>query len=514
MGAIEYFTGRKKRFFRIKRYSLFSIAFGFIIASCTSPRYIGRTDIPGKFLDDPAVSDSHVGIALYDPESRSYLYRYNSHKFFVPASNIKIYTLYAGLKYLGDSIPGIEYAEHNDTIFLKATGDPAFLLADYPVQPVFDFLAKADRPLVFIEPEWETDALGFGWPWNNYLDYYQAERSPFPVYGNGILWVQKGPDTFMKEASGDTGKASGLAGGSSGVSGEISVLVGGSSGFAGEDFDLTGEDSGRAGWASGLAGEPPVVVSITPHPWPVEIMAGTCEKFEVKRPFTKNIYTVYLGPEGERDLFVPFATNCMQAALDLLEDTLGKEIGLIPVRSGLPEQYRTVYSRAADSLFLPMMFQSKNFIAEQTLMMVSRELFGVMDEKRLIDSLLKNDLKELPQMPRWVDGSGLSRYNLSSPESFVRLLEKMADEFGFERVSHLLPTGGEGTLEDLYKDERGRIFAKTGTLGGNAISLSGFLITRKERPVIFSVLVNNHHKESREVREAVERFLKEFIYRY
>jgi hypothetical protein len=48
----------------------------------------------------------------------------------------------------------------------------------------------------------------------------------------------------------------------------------------------------------------------------------------------------------------------------------------------------------------------------------------------------------------------MSRYNLFTPRSLVWLLEKMINEFGIERITRLLPTGGEGTLDDLYLAER------------------------------------------------------------
>ena len=491
---------------RIKKYVLPLLAILFISVSCTGPRHIGRTSIPGRFLSDPAISGSHAGIALYETESRSYLYRYNSGKYFVPASNMKIFTLYAGLKYLGDSIPGIEYAVQNDTVFLRATGDPSFLLDDFPVQPVFDFLKYGDTPMVFIEPEWETDALGFGWPWDNYLEYYMPERSPFPVYGNGILWSQKEPYIVMTDPEGSTGMHSDSLMEPADLRAEPAKLPEGQIETSALPEEagalLPDKDSG------------PLSVFNTPViRWPVEIYPGIYEKFEVKRPFTENMYKVFPGAGEGRDLFVPFATGVMNTSLELLEDTLKKEIGLIPGRPGQPEVFHTLYSRPSDSLFRPMMLHSINLFAEQALIMTSRKLFGVMDEKWLITFMLENDLAGLPQRPRWVDGSGLSRYNMATPESFVLMLDKMNDEFGFDRISNLLPTGGEGTLENLYVDGHGRVFAKTGTLG-NAIALSGFIITRRERLLIFSILINNHQKESREVREAVERFLKEIIYRY
>ncbi len=476
----------------IRIFAIF-IFFILLFGSCTSPRYLGRTTIPDRFLEDPAISDTHVGIAVYDTERREYIYAYNSDKFFVPASNVKLLTLYAGLKYLGDSIPGIQYFKSNDTVFLYPTGDPTFLLMDFPVQPVFEFLQQCDKPIAFIEPEWNTGALGYGWPWNFYLNYYMTERSPFPVYGNVVIWAQRQMTGFD------------------------------------EDVQIT-------------------YVSCYPgHHWPVTIKHAESERFEVKRLPGINEYTVYLGYDSDRDLFVPFYTDGMNAAIELLKDTLNKDISMVSGRShkgriadmsdllctGIqddpynyhvnsdipytgvaPDHLITINSRASDSLFRPMILYSDNFFAEQTLIMGSQILFGEMDEKLIINYMLDNELSGMPDQPVWVDGSGLSRYNLLSPRSIVWLLGKIKDEFGFERVSHLLPTGGEGTLEDLYLEEKGNIYAKTGTLGGNAVTLSGFLITGKGRPLIFSVLVNNHNKDSGEVRKAIENFIRELIYRY
>jgi serine-type D-Ala-D-Ala carboxypeptidase/endopeptidase (penicillin-binding protein 4) len=153
------------------------------------------------------------------------------------------------------------------------------------------------------------------------------------------------------------------------------------------------------------------------------------------------------------------------------------------------------------------MYRSDNFFAEQTLMMVSNQLFGEMDEQKLIAHLLKNDLNGFPQKPKWVDGSGLSRYNLFTPEDFVWLLMKMKDEFGLERLKTILPTGNTGTLRNYYVNETGLIFAKTGSLTGH-LALSGFLITEKNKLLVFSVIVNNHNTSATAVRRAVEKYIK------
>jgi D-alanyl-D-alanine carboxypeptidase/D-alanyl-D-alanine-endopeptidase (penicillin-binding protein 4) len=154
-----------------------------------------------------------------------------------------------------------------------------------------------------------------------------------------------------------------------------------------------------------------------------------------------------------------------------------------------------------------MMYRSDNFFAEQTLLMVSNERLGVMSDSQIIDTLLAGDLKGLPQKPSWVDGSGLSRYNLFSPQDFVWLLVQMKKEFGLSRMERLLPTGGTGPLAGYYKADSSFIFAKTGSLSG-VICLSGYLMTKKNRLLIFSVMVNNHHASGSAIRRAIERFIE------
>ena len=84
----------------------------------------------------------------------------------------------------------------------------------------------------------------------------------------------------------------------------------------------------------------------------------------------------------------------------------------------------------------------------------------------------------------------------------------MKNEFGMARIKNILPTGGTGTLSNYYKAESGYIYAKTGSLSG-VIALSGFLYTKKNKLVIFSVLVNNHRSSATNIRRAIEKFIEE-----
>ena len=190
-----------------------------------------------------------------------------------------------------------------------------------------------------------------------------------------------------------------------------------------------------------------------------------------------------------------------------MEDTLHKTV----YKSYFTDDKRNekeFHSQPTDSVLKPMMHYSDNFFAEQSLLMVSTKLLGVMNDEKIIDTLLKTDFKDLPQKPHWVDGSGLSRYNLFSPQDFVAILNKMKDAFGMERIKNILATGGTGTLSNYYIAESGYIFAKTGTLSG-VVAISGFLYTKKNKLVIFSVLINNHQSNATNIRRAVEKFIEE-----
>jgi D-alanyl-D-alanine carboxypeptidase/D-alanyl-D-alanine-endopeptidase (penicillin-binding protein 4) len=160
-----------------------------------------------------------------------------------------------------------------------------------------------------------------------------------------------------------------------------------------------------------------------------------------------------------------------------------------------------------------MMHESDNFFAEQTLLMVGNEKIGWMDDNKIIDTLLKSDFLGIPQKPKWVDGSGLSRYNLMTPQDFVWVLTQMKKSFSWERLSAILPGANEGTLAGLYKGYEGKIYAKTGTLS-NHVALSGYITTKKGKELIFSVLVNAHQTAAGTIRKSIEQFLTSIIDNY
>src|SRR5688572_19409186 len=156
----------------------------FYISSCSIEKQISRS--AQQVITDPSLKTAHVGISIYEPETGKRWYDHNGDKYFVPASNTKIPTCYAGMKYLGDSLIGLKWQNISDTaINIFATGDPSFLHSDFKTSPVLDFLKK-NKKTIYLSAVWQDASLGSGWSWNDYNSYYMAERSPLPVYDNII----------------------------------------------------------------------------------------------------------------------------------------------------------------------------------------------------------------------------------------------------------------------------------------------------------------------------------------
>ena len=77
-----------------------------------------------------------------------------------------------------------------------------------------------------------------------------------------------------------------------------------------------------------------------------------------------------------------------------------------------------------------------------------------------------------------------------------------------ERLFPLLATGGKsGTIRNWYGGDVPHVFGKTGTLSNNDC-LSGFLVTRSGKTLIFSFMNSNFTAPTNEIRGNMQSILK------
>jgi D-alanyl-D-alanine carboxypeptidase/D-alanyl-D-alanine-endopeptidase (penicillin-binding protein 4) len=393
------------------------------------------------------VKDHFTGFALYDMDAKKMIYELNSDKYFTPASNTKLFTFYTCLKMLGDSIPALKYITHNDSLIFWGTGDPAFLHAELKGMKGYGLLKNSDKKLFFSSGQYQNDFYGNGWAWNDYNDDYQAEITELPIENNAAF--------------------------------------------------LSADKNGA--------------LQITPTYLSQYLKCDSNYKpsaYKVQREFLTNTF-VYPAMNVPADYHqeIPWKTSTA-LTLALLQDTLKKEVG--EVHLPLPDSAKTIYDANADTVYKHMLQPSDNFIAEQLLLVCSSVKFKVMNADSVIAYSKTHFLNDLPDTPEWIDGSGLSRYNLFTPRSIVALLCKISDEMKNDSLLHsLMPIGGvAGTIRRAYKTDNGVpfVWAKTGSLSNNH-NQSGYLVTRKGKRLAFSFMNNNFTRPTREIRDEMVRII-------
>jgi D-alanyl-D-alanine carboxypeptidase/D-alanyl-D-alanine-endopeptidase (penicillin-binding protein 4) len=395
-------------------------------------------------LADPALKGAHVGVAVYNASKEKWVDRHLSDLYYTPASNTKILSTYLGMRFLGDSIPGWKMAENKDSIFLLPLGDPSFLHPDFTYQPIADLIRQTKKQVVLCFPD-KPDA--------------------FAMYGKGWSWDDY-PEDYQTERN------------------RLNIY--------GNVLTVTKSKNG---------------VSFQPSLF-------------TKNQVAPNEYTQWSRAKLENQFFatgstikntlqqIPFITDTTYTlAKALLEDTLHPTFPIAIQKGWHQNNGHIVKTVPTDSLLKIMMHRSDNFFAEQVFLMASEQVLGTINDEALVDTILKSEFSFFPQPTQWADGSGLSRFNLITPENYVALLKKMENDFSLTRIKGIFAQGGKGTLASYYKNIPGELYAKTGTLG-NQVALSGYIITNKGTHLLFSVLVANHiSPSSTPVRKAVEAYL-------
>jgi len=213
---------------------------------------------------------------------------------------------------------------------------------------------------------------------------------------------------------------------------------------------------------------------------------------------------------------IPYRTSG-ELSSQLLADTLKKSVTYIKRSIGKNETPKIFYNMPVDTVYRRMLQVSDNFLAEHILLMCQQKLENnkKINVEQVIGHLLHSYLKDFSQKPRWVDGSGLSRQNLFTPQNNVELLVKLYEQKkSQEHLFSLLPNGGvSGTIRAYFKAEKPFVFAKTGTLSNNHC-LSGYLVTKTGKKLAFAFMNNHYVVSTRSIRLQMQKILTDYYLYY
>jgi D-alanyl-D-alanine carboxypeptidase/D-alanyl-D-alanine-endopeptidase (penicillin-binding protein 4) len=445
-------------------------------------------------LARPELRRAHVGVEVWDPGARRVLYARDADRLFVPASNLKLVTTAAAARMLGPSYrwrttvygtgPVVDGTLRGDLV-LFGRGDPTFS-ARYGASRTAGLEALADS-LVARGIRRVAGAVVGDESW------FEGEHVRGEWQGYDLLWWYGAP---------------------------VGAL-----GFNDNSVDFKIDPGSTVGEPARITWQPQSAYvrftnrtrTVAPgRPQTLDLMRGQVpgeivaygetplgagprtESFAVDDP-ARYAATVF------REVLVARGIAVDSPAVRVVSEPTGEPASSRPV---LAERL----SPPLPQVVAPVLLRSQNWIAEQLLKTLGREVRGQgsWDAGLAVErEFLVREVGADSTSFRLRDGSGLSTENLITPHTFVQLLDYVRRTPAEDMVRAGMPvSGGAGSLQSRFLDLPGRVRAKTGYIG-NVDSLSGYVTGADGREVVFSIVVNGSGYGSARIRAVIDDVVRE-----
>lgn len=375
------------------------------------------------------LKNSVVSIAIKELNKNKKIRGININTFMTPASNLKILSVLGSI-YVGDTIPVIKYNFSNDTLSISPTGYPLLSHPKYQNKELEKFVDSFNHIEYNLS---NTDLIKYGpaWAWDDLSYYFQAERSPMPIFGNVVQIIKK------------------------------------------ENGDLI----------------------LTPNNFKINLDYNQKEK--INRAVDENVFTVNpsLIKLGDT-IYHPFISS-NKVIVDLLRNSLKTSVSQ---SNNKPDNYKVLNIDDVDEIYSIILKKSDNLISESLVANISFRINDTISVNKGLDIIENSFKKSISNQMELFDGSGLSRYNLITPEALVNSLERIYLSIGLERVKRIFPNNF------IIEDNEDFVWGKSGTLKNN-YNYSGYIITNKGKQYVFSIMINHFTKDLDKIKSAIVDFL-------
>ena len=234
---------------------------------------------------------------------------------------------------------------------------------------------------------------------------------------------------------------------------------------------------------------------LTPNNFKINLDYNQKEK--INRAVDENVFTVNpsLIKLGDT-IYHPFISS-NKVIVDLLRSSLKTSVSL---SNNKLEDYKVLNSDNVDEIYSIILKKSDNLISESLAANISFRINDTISVNKGLDIIENSFEKSTSNQMELFDGSGLSRYNLITPEALVTSLERIYLSIGLERVKRIFPNNF------IIEDNEDFVWGKSGTLKNN-YNYSGYIITNKGKQYVFSIMINHFTEDLDKIKSAIVDFL-------
>ncbi|MEO7673482.1 MAG: D-alanyl-D-alanine carboxypeptidase/D-alanyl-D-alanine-endopeptidase [Pyrinomonadaceae bacterium] len=438
----------------------------------------------------PQVRRGQVGVKIVSLSTGKVVFDENSEKYFMPASNMKNFTVATALEKLtpdfrfvtsvyAAAMPGADGTIRGDLrIYGRgdvsissgfSDGDPFKGLDDIASRIASAGVKRIEGSIVADDSYFKGYPIPEGWEWDDLQGYYGTEVSALPLNDNAVdLSVRPGPVGYSCTVKllpyNPVYRVKNLCTTTAGSPSTLKIVK-----ALGQNFvEITGTlPTGSNGFNG------PISVSR-----PAELFAALLkQRLELKGIMVAGQYRTYSIPASGAPVEIVEIAKIESPPLSLIAAKTMKPSQNMYTETllwALGEEARRVTMQTTTPI-APIPRQDSSVI-------------GIAEVKDFLSSI-----GVAPDGIDQRDGSGLSRHNLITPAAVVQLYLYMSKQSKYSQVwrDSLTIGGVDGTLRNRFKGTAaaGNIRGKTGTID-QVSALSGYITTAGGEQLVLSIVVN------------------------